>query len=589
MNILKPLLIQAAAIATIIITAWPLHAARGTSVVNTPHNLSVSGGGGAHNIRSTVEARVCIYCHAPHHATSVTPLWSRQLSDKTYNLYEPANMIATLQQPREASRLCLSCHDGTIALGLLAGNYVLDPSLPSLGAMPVESNPRLNSNLGTDLSDDHPISFIYTQKPELQEASLLKAQGIRLDRNNYVECTTCHNPHNNLNGNFLVTNVDSKHDALCVICHTRTGWEDVVDSDTAHKTGGSRLTQQVKDQVRADGCISCHLPHNASGHVLQKGAKEEETCTLACHNGAPYTTNVQSEFNSTYRHAVQNYDKIHLVKESLPLADTKKHIECVDCHNPHRAGWQDAPLDSLRIPPLSPKPSISGPLRGVRVDNAGRTADYEFEICYKCHAGSYADSFAANSSFRPVRQYTTFKEEERFAFSNPSYHPVSLDRPVSSTSGRSLKADYQVSMKTIYCTDCHSPHGSSWAHILKDENAETFPSIAGDYPLCFRCHETKFLLDPVSLPHSDSISLHRKHVLGFYATVGADPNKKVPCASCHDPHGVPASRGAGPTGGAHLINFDTRYTGTVPAYNSTARSCSVAGSCHTIVAPLQTY
>jgi predicted CXXCH cytochrome family protein len=144
-------------------------------------------------------------------------------------------------------------------------------------------------------------------------------------------------------------------------------------------------------------------------------------------------------------------------------------------------------------------------------------------------------------------------------------------------------------MKRIYCVDCHAPHGSNVSHILKYPNEETFPALTNDYPLCFRCHDANFMLNPFTSPHSDSASLHRTHVLGFFTVKGADSSRKVPCASCHDPHGVPASRGASPSSGAHLINFDIRYTGPLPAYNSTARSCSVAGGCHTVVSPNQGY
>lgn len=589
MNIYTSLLIQTMVIAAITAAAGPLNAERGKSIVNTPHNLSTGGGKGVHDIKSTVEGRICIYCHAPHHATSVTPLWSRQLSDKTYDLYKPANMVATVQQPRGPSRLCLSCHDGTIALGLLSGSTVLDPSLTSFSAMPREPDPRKNPDLGTDLSDDHPISFEYTPKPELQNPAVLGLKGIKLDQDIYVECTTCHNPHNNLNGNFLVANVDTQHDALCVICHTLSGWAFGNDSDTTHKNGGTRLTQQLSEQIKADGCINCHLPHSAPGHVaLNKGATEEETCYQSCHNGTLYT-DIRSEFSNIYRHSIQDYDKIHSVTESLPLSDANKHVECVDCHSPHRAGWQDAPLDSLKLPQQSPKPAISGPLRGVRVDNTDKTANFEFEICFKCHAGSYADSFAVNSALRPSRQFVTYDENQRFASTNPSFHPITVDRPDRAAAGRSLKADYQNTMKRIYCSDCHAPHGSNVPHILKDFNTETFPSIGSDYPLCFRCHDVNYLLNPGMLPHSDSSNLHRSHVLGFYATIGADPSRKIPCASCHDPHGVPVSRGANSANGAHLINFDIRYTGPGPAYNSTARSCSVAGACHTVVSQLSGY
>src|SRR5215472_1749968 len=84
------------------------------SIVNTKHNLSISGPG---DVRSASEADVCIFCHAPHSASGAGPLWNHQLSVTTYTPYSSPTLKATVGQPTGSSKLCQSCHDGTVALG----------------------------------------------------------------------------------------------------------------------------------------------------------------------------------------------------------------------------------------------------------------------------------------------------------------------------------------------------------------------------------------------------------------------------------------------------------------------------------------
>ena len=59
-------------------------------------------------------------------------------------------------QPDGASKLCLSCHDGTIALGAVGGRTT--PIAVSGGPTMPTTAPGY---LGTDLSGSHPISFVY--------------------------------------------------------------------------------------------------------------------------------------------------------------------------------------------------------------------------------------------------------------------------------------------------------------------------------------------------------------------------------------------------------------------------------------------
>ena len=558
---------------------------RNIEVAGTPHNLSSTVqtiDEGRHGIRSTVEPRICIFCHAPHHATSITPLWSREPSNITYTLYESNTLSATLQQPRGASRLCLSCHDGTVALGLLSKtlNYNLDTSLPSI---PLDADPKYNANLGTDLSDDHPISFIYPSSPELWDPSTLRAEGVRLEADLYVECTSCHNPHDNRNGNFLVINTDAQHDALCTKCHNKAGW-----SGSAHKTGGTRYPS-VKDAITIDGCRSCHLPHSAPGRVsLVKSAAEENNCFIACHKDLPYSVNVYSQFLKPYGHPVQNYMGTHFLSEKLPVAGDKKHVECVDCHNPHEVGSVGAPMsppNALATPPTS-APAVTPALQGVRgVDELAVTtvnsASYEFQICFKCHGGLSSDKFVptqfgSDSVLRPTRIIQTFDESLRFASKNPSFHPLIVDRPSRPGAGRSLLTGFKETLVRIYCTDCHSAHGSDEPHVLDARYPDTFPSTTTDYPLCNRCHDNTFLMSA-----SDSASMHQKHVYGLHNN---GDNRAAPCSVCHDPHGVPADRGATIPNSSHLINFDARYVGRDSVYDSVLRSCSItpgpSGACH---------
>jgi len=104
----------------LVMVAGSVWAERISDIRNTPHNLSVSGPG---TVKATSETQVCVFCHTPHGATQgVTPLWNRQLSNQTYTPYTSSSLDAnaiqgSLDQPGGSSKLCLSCHDGTIALG----------------------------------------------------------------------------------------------------------------------------------------------------------------------------------------------------------------------------------------------------------------------------------------------------------------------------------------------------------------------------------------------------------------------------------------------------------------------------------------
>ncbi len=522
-------------------------------ILTTKHNLSASGSG---TVTATTENRVCIFCHTPHHATSVTPLWNRSLSNAIYNLYGSSTLVAQPGQPTGPSRLCLSCHDGTIAIGMLEG--LTNPILLTGG---ITTMPIGLSNLQTDLSDDHPISFPYTsalaaERGELKDPASLPAE-IKLEDGQMLQCTSCHDPHKDPYGMFLVLS-NSRSD-LCLACHEQTGW--------------TTSTHATDLDVAEQGCQNCHQPHGAPGakHLLQS-ATEEGNCLTNCHNGTGDGINIESPANKFYNHPMNYATGVHDITENPLTMD--KHVECADCHNPHQLNHQGAPLSS--------PPTVNGRLTGVKgVSIAGTVlaeADNEYEICFSCHADN---AFVGNTPVTRLIQETN--ERLRFDPTNPSFHPVAgLGK---NTDVRNLRPEYSVTSQ-IYCTDCHGnndsvkagrvgadgPHGSSYRYILIDQYEQISTQVynSTDYSLCFRCHDPNLLFGSGTNFGNGQKNSHKTHVTGH--------GTKAPCYACHDPHGVPATRGATVTNNAHLINFDVRFVDPGGIYDSGARSCTV--SCH---------
>ena len=109
---------SASIVALLVMTVpFTLGAGKSNSVFHTKHNLSISGPG---EIRSYTESRVCIFCHTSHNASVEGPLWNHETtSPSQFKAYDRPTMKGQAEQPSGATKLCLSCHDGTIAVGSL--------------------------------------------------------------------------------------------------------------------------------------------------------------------------------------------------------------------------------------------------------------------------------------------------------------------------------------------------------------------------------------------------------------------------------------------------------------------------------------
>jgi len=187
--------------------------------------------GSAHDFRGYLwneSGEICKPCHTPHHTKALpAPLWNHELSTETYTMYNSTRsptMDANVDiQPSGSSKICLSCHDGTVALE----NYgdITDGTTFLYGDVLI----------GTYLSDDQPISFVYdtslaTEDGELYDPST-KLSGIVGSSGTIsedmlfqgkMECSSCHDVHNTraVPGTKLLLK-DNTGSALCLTCHDK--------------------------------------------------------------------------------------------------------------------------------------------------------------------------------------------------------------------------------------------------------------------------------------------------------------------------------------------------------------------------------
>ena len=497
-------------------------------IAATKHNLSAGGPG---TVKAASETRICVFCHAPHNSAPSAPLWNRQNPGSNYIPYTSSTIKASVGQPTRGSLLCLSCHDGTIALGNVLSEATAIPMAGGVSTMPAGSSSRL----GTDLSGDHPISINYTAtlaaaRGELADPSVLTG-AVRLDSTGQMQCSSCHDAHEDPYGKFLV--MPNQASALCQVCHLKNYWsasDHRLSTKTWNGAGPNPWPHTSGITVAANACEGCHRPHTAPGKKwLQNAAAEEANC-YPCHNGNVAAKNIQIEFTGKSSiHPVASYTGVHDPAE--PAIAQARHVECVDCHNPHASNASTA----------APGGSLIS-VRGVDINGVAVGASaFEYQICFRCHA----DSSNKPSPHTP-RQIAQGNTRLEFNTGNPSYHPVA--GPGKSIKVPSLLAPWTTA-SVIKCTDCHNnntgpgaggtgpkgPHGSTNPILLERPYATTTTPTAGD--ICYKCHSQSVVTR--ESPHNQE-SAHLRYG----------------CKACHDPHGISATQG-NVTNNSRLINLST--------------------------------
>jgi predicted CXXCH cytochrome family protein len=189
-----------------------LAASASAQIVGSEHDFSTSGWS---------DGQICKPCHTPHFAMDDLPrLWNHELTVANYTMHEGSGTAVDDFDIR--SRLCLSCHDGTVALD-------------SFGGQTGSTFISTGENLGTDFTNDHPVGSDAQYPPDPQpvwwshafadastlprEVELQEWVDSSLVVHEVVSCVTCHKPHNADGLDMLsMTNNGS---ALCLTCHLK--------------------------------------------------------------------------------------------------------------------------------------------------------------------------------------------------------------------------------------------------------------------------------------------------------------------------------------------------------------------------------
>ncbi len=619
-------------------------------VENSKHNMSSTPFAEQGTIKSAASGgttEICVFCHTPHSGNTEAPLWNRALypsAPSGYKAYTSdvlsALSYSSAEDPYASSgtgvihaktRICLSCHDGTIAIGRLVnlptsfGNA--DPNTTFIamqgtsgGYMP----PAFAGYMGVDLSDDHPVAIPHHNLNDGELASVINttdAPNVNLYELNagqvrrtktggagsYVECTSCHNAHDNQYGNFLVDpNTNSK---ICTSCHDKkTGF-----TASSHNTSGAIYAPDSGSLGGTVGdvkCMNCHFPHKAgvtagaptnpnpaSGKYLLS-FQEEASCfnntnrwgdsVTVCHgSNAPPARSIENlvkiggksrfhqvgESSWTGRHAAT--EARQYIAGVGWSGSSLWHVECEDCHNPHTAGstlhtkgsnevGNTSPLygtggvDAGTYPPW---PANSTSINYSAIQAGGVTNNtpvgvlYEYQICLKCHS-----DFAWGTN-RPVPTLTNPLDPSYTGLTNQAMEFGNNATPVSShpvifangnSQGTYVSPWTANTEQTMYCSDCHN------------NDSARAPFGAGS---------------DAAGPHGSN---NRAILKKPYdpATIGS--NNGELCFDCHDFATYSTGLGTGTGFRSAALNLHTRHmapvgSGGVTYQNSVTKACT---NCH---------
>jgi len=333
-------------------SAW---AAKVSDIRATKHNFSATevgrttGTAPSRNVVANSETEVCVFCHTPHSANTAAPapLWNRQLGTTAYTPYTSSSLDAeairglALEQPGGSSKLCLSCHDGTLAIGnvnVKAGQTDVSISMSGTagdGSMPAGSGTTtgFTRDLGVDLTNAHPISVTYASALAARDGELRQVDaqqrwpagdgsiiGVRSagfkpaapleptgqSGEGQVQCASCHDPHlydteeatkgvqKFLRQNrFQEAQPNDTHnpnsDIICLSCHDKNqgngSWAfsvhaNEITADETYKAASASQREFPSSQpVWKAACLNCHDTHTVQGarRLLREGTDSVAT------------------------------------------------------------------------------------------------------------------------------------------------------------------------------------------------------------------------------------------------------------------------------------------------------------------------
>lgn len=200
-------------------------------ILGSAHDFTQLGWGGQGS------EEICVACHTPHNGDSAqaAQLWNHTVTTTSFSMYTSDSFDATSAgQPAGISRLCLSCHDGTVGVDSFGG---------ATGTASISDPDKIVGSDG-NLSDDHPISIVYDRALADRDGSLKDpstaiatiGSGSGKSRTGTIEqvmltcnaqqvctvqCSSCHDVHNTFTASKPLLKITRLGSELCLTCHDK--------------------------------------------------------------------------------------------------------------------------------------------------------------------------------------------------------------------------------------------------------------------------------------------------------------------------------------------------------------------------------
>ncbi len=151
----------------------------------------------------------CAACHVTkkEDAPSNAPLWNPK-ADLKKRFNHQDNQVS---RSGDGTRICLQCHDGTIAKPIV-------PGVKTTRFVHTKHPQTFTTGHGRS---DHPVGVIYPAfSDKFHPTTTVLSKGTVLLPHGRVECTSCHDPHNQSDAPYMLVQSNARS-ALCLTCHKK--------------------------------------------------------------------------------------------------------------------------------------------------------------------------------------------------------------------------------------------------------------------------------------------------------------------------------------------------------------------------------
>ncbi len=345
-----------------------------------------------------------------------------------------------------------------------------------------------------------------------------------------MECLTCHAPHNSIHGGLLTSDVKT----LCGECHDTSDdtWQQIhtdahagdlpcSECHSGHASDSKGLLAGDTHAPFAEGeCEICHSVPDASGAVtFEEGTSPGEVCA-ACHDG------IVEQTAKEYPHAAveaDNCDNCHNSHSSRfsSLLKADQATLCGECHD-----------DVLTGTGMTPHlPVVTGDCGGCHEvhgsDRASLVKADDATLCLGCHEDFVKSQEAASTVHAAVDDCLgchSPHEGTQAGILRKDSKELCADCHEVDSEALNAASGHQPYL-TSNCSDCHVPHFSQTAHLVR-----------GGTEMCLGCHVDINKLVNMDVPHApatdDCQTCHAPHYSENLHLLTSRNNDL--CSSCHD-------------------------------------------------------